>query len=184
MKKTQTTVLSSLVLSGAVLFMAPQSWSQTSGSSGAGSSSQKSSSDATGTGSSSRGTGASGSSASSGSSGSSTDMQSSRESTGGAASSRRASAGQRLSKDKVKEVQSALKSKGMDPGPEDGVLGPKTQQAIRELTPEHQAVILLREVEGLSYAEISEVLDCPKGTVMSRLHYARRQLQARLREML
>jgi RNA polymerase sigma-70 factor (ECF subfamily) len=49
------------------------------------------------------------------------------------------------------------------------------------LTPDHRAVILLRELEGLSYEEISQVLDCPKGTVMSRLHYARRQLQARLR---
>ena len=53
--------------------------------------------------------------------------------------------------------------------------------AINELTPDHRAVILLREVEGLSYEEISQVLDCPKGTVMSRLHYARRQLQGRLR---
>jgi RNA polymerase sigma-70 factor (ECF subfamily) len=53
--------------------------------------------------------------------------------------------------------------------------------AINELTPEHRAVILLREVDGLSYEEISRALDCPKGTVMSRLHYARRQLQARLR---
>jgi hypothetical protein len=50
------------------------------------------------------------------------------------------------------------------------------------LTPEHRAVILLREVDGLSYEEISQVLDCPKGTVMSRLHYARRQLQSRLRD--
>jgi len=54
------------------------------------------------------------------------------------------------------------------------------REAIAELTPEHRAVILLREVEGLSYEEISRVLQCPKGTVMSRLHYARRQLQARL----
>lgn len=53
--------------------------------------------------------------------------------------------------------------------------------AISELTPEHRAVILLREVDGLSYEEISRVMDCPKGTVMSRLHYARRQLQVRLR---
>jgi RNA polymerase sigma-70 factor (ECF subfamily) len=58
------------------------------------------------------------------------------------------------------------------------------QQAMLELTPDHRAVILLREVEGLSYAEISQVLDCPKGTVMSRLHYARRQMQARLRGLL
>ena len=54
-------------------------------------------------------------------------------------------------------------------------------RAIAELTPEHRAVILLREVDGLSYEEISHVLEVPKGTVMSRLHYARRQLQERLR---
>ncbi len=60
-------------------------------------------------------------------------------------------------------------------------LGAHLVEAIKELTPEHRAVILLREVDGLSYEEISRVLDCPKGTVMSRLHYARRHLQARLR---
>lgn len=60
-------------------------------------------------------------------------------------------------------------------------IGTLVAQAIEELTPEHRAVILLREVDGLSYEEISQVLECPKGTVMSRLHYARRQLQARLR---
>jgi RNA polymerase sigma-70 factor (ECF subfamily) len=62
-------------------------------------------------------------------------------------------------------------------------VGERLVQAISELTPEHRAVILLREVDGLSYEEISQVLDCPKGTVMSRLHYARRLLQARLREL-
>lgn len=66
----------------------------------------------------------------------------------------------------------------------DAEIGRSVQAAIRELTPEHRAVILLREVEGLSYEEISQVLDCPKGTVMSRLHYARRQLQERLRGLL
>ncbi len=65
-----------------------------------------------------------------------------------------------------------------------GEIRRRLRRAIAELTPEHRAVILLREVEGLSYEEISRVLDCPKGTVMSRLHYARRQLQSRLRELL
>jgi peptidoglycan hydrolase-like protein with peptidoglycan-binding domain len=37
-----------------------------------------------------------------------------------------------MSKENVKQVQAALKSKGMDPGPEDGVMGPKTQAALRE----------------------------------------------------
>ncbi len=62
-------------------------------------------------------------------------------------------------------------------------VGARVKQAIAELTPEHQAVILLREVDGLSYEEISEVIGCPKGTVMSRLHYARQLLRARLKEL-
>jgi RNA polymerase sigma-70 factor (ECF subfamily) len=66
----------------------------------------------------------------------------------------------------------------------DAEIARRVRAAIGDLTPEHRAVILLRELEGLSYAEISQVLECPKGTVMSRLHYARRQLQARLRGLL
>jgi RNA polymerase sigma-70 factor, ECF subfamily len=51
------------------------------------------------------------------------------------------------------------------------------------LTPEHRAVILLREVEGMSYDEISDVLQCPRGTVMSRLHYARTHLRSILKDV-
>ena len=57
------------------------------------------------------------------------------------------------------------------------------QQAIDELTPDHKAVILLREVEGLSYEDISRVMQCSKGTVMSRLHYARKKLQDKLKDV-
>jgi RNA polymerase sigma-70 factor (ECF subfamily) len=63
----------------------------------------------------------------------------------------------------------------------DAEIARNLHRAIADLTPEHRAVILLREVDGLSYEEISHVLEVPKGTVMSRLHYARRQLQERLR---
>jgi len=63
-------------------------------------------------------------------------------------------------------------------------IGERLAEAIDDLTPEHKAVILLREVEGLSYEEISCVMECSKGTVMSRLHYARKKLQARLRDCL
>ena len=56
-------------------------------------------------------------------------------------------------------------------------LNRRLREALDELTPEHRAVILLREVEGLSYDEISDVLQCPRGTVMSRLHYARNRLR-------
>ena len=63
-------------------------------------------------------------------------------------------------------------------------IGDRVSQAINELTPDHKAVILLREVEGLSYDEISRVMQCSKGTVMSRLHYARKKLQSKLRDCL
>jgi RNA polymerase sigma-70 factor (ECF subfamily) len=63
-------------------------------------------------------------------------------------------------------------------------IGERVAQAIDELTPDHKAVILLREVEGLSYEDISRVMQCSKGTVMSRLHYARKKLQSKLRDCL
>ena len=63
-------------------------------------------------------------------------------------------------------------------------IGERVTQAIDELTPDHKAVILLREVEGLSYEEISRVMRCSKGTVMSRLHYARKKLQGKLKDCL
>jgi RNA polymerase sigma-70 factor (ECF subfamily) len=64
-----------------------------------------------------------------------------------------------------------------------GELNTRLRAALEELTPEHRAVILLREVEGLSYDEISDVLQCPRGTVMSRLHYARTRLRAILSDV-
>jgi len=63
-------------------------------------------------------------------------------------------------------------------------LGERVRAAIEQLTPEHRAAILLREVEGLSYQEISRVMGVAKGTVMSRLHYARKKLQALLEDCL
>jgi RNA polymerase sigma-70 factor (ECF subfamily) len=63
-------------------------------------------------------------------------------------------------------------------------IGERVRAAIDQLTPEHRAVILLREVEGLSYDEISRVMECAKGTVMSRLHYARKKLQTLLQDCL
>ena len=78
------------------------------------------------------------------------------------------------------------KTKGEDPfeAVRNRELGSKIFDAIEGLTPDHRAVILLREIEGLSYEEISEVLGCSLGTVMSRLHYARKKLQTKLKELL
>jgi RNA polymerase sigma factor (sigma-70 family) len=49
--------------------------------------------------------------------------------------------------------------------------------ALEQLPAEFREVLILRELEGLSYKEISEVADAPIGTVMSRLARARKQLQ-------
>lgn len=54
------------------------------------------------------------------------------------------------------------------------------QEALDSLSPDHRAVILLREVEGLSYEEMARVLEVPKGTIMSRLFHARRNMQSAL----
>jgi len=50
-------------------------------------------------------------------------------------------------------------------------------RGIAKLPPAQRAVLLLREVEGLSYEEISRDVGCNLGTVMSRLFYARRRLR-------
>lgn len=55
-------------------------------------------------------------------------------------------------------------------------------RALDRLAPEFREVIVLRELEGLSYKEISEVAGVPVGTVMSRLSRARARLQEALRE--
>ncbi|MBN8550364.1 MAG: sigma-70 family RNA polymerase sigma factor [Deltaproteobacteria bacterium] len=57
------------------------------------------------------------------------------------------------------------------------------QKVLTEISPEHRAVITLREIEGLSYEEIADVVGVSKGTVMSRLHYARKHLQQGLQAL-
>jgi RNA polymerase sigma factor (sigma-70 family) len=53
-------------------------------------------------------------------------------------------------------------------------------EVLDRLPPDLREVIVLREIEGLSYKEISEVADVPVGTVMSRLSRARKRLQKAL----
>ena len=50
-------------------------------------------------------------------------------------------------------------------------------RAIESLSPNHREILVLREVEGLSYEELSETLELPKGTIMSRLFHARQQFK-------
>ena len=56
----------------------------------------------------------------------------------------------------------------------------QVREAIQQLPAESREIILLREYEELSYQEIATILDCPAGTVMSRLARARAKLRALL----
>lgn len=60
----------------------------------------------------------------------------------------------------------------------------RLQQAIATLSPVHRAVIVMREIDGFSYDEISQTLGCSKGTVMSRLFHARQKLQEMLKPLI
>lgn len=63
-------------------------------------------------------------------------------------------------------------------------LAEKIEEALAALPERHRAILLLREVEGMSYEELSATLEIPKGTVMSRLFHARAKVQKMLREYL
>jgi RNA polymerase sigma-70 factor (ECF subfamily) len=62
------------------------------------------------------------------------------------------------------------------------ILEAEIGQALDELPTEFRLAVVLSDVEDLSYKEISDVMGCPIGTVMSRLHRGRRMLKKRLYE--
>lgn len=74
------------------------------------------------------------------------------------------------------------------PGPEEhaqraelrGTIG----AAMNRVSDDHREILTLRHVHELSYSEIAECLDIPQGTVMSRLHTARKKLRKALKELL
>lgn len=59
----------------------------------------------------------------------------------------------------------------------------RIDEAIAKLSPEHRTAIVMREIDGLEYTEIAEQMGCSLGTVMSRLFYARKKLQALLKDV-
>jgi RNA polymerase sigma-70 factor, ECF subfamily len=62
-------------------------------------------------------------------------------------------------------------------------LGLRIREALDRLSPEHRAIVLAKEVDGLSYQEIAEAQNITLGTVMSRLFYARQKLQTMLKDL-
>jgi RNA polymerase sigma-70 factor, ECF subfamily len=70
--------------------------------------------------------------------------------------------------------------------PESAALRPmleaEIQVALEELPEEFRLAVVLSDIEELSYKEISDIMGCPIGTVMSRLHRGRRMLKSRLHD--
>lgn len=62
------------------------------------------------------------------------------------------------------------------------LIGQEINRAFDELSDDARAMVMLADVEELSYKEISDIVGCPIGTVMSRLHRARKQLQGSLQK--
>lgn len=56
-------------------------------------------------------------------------------------------------------------------------LAEKIEEALSQIPEKHREILLLRELEGMSYEDLARVLKIPKGTVMSRLFHARVKLQ-------
>ena len=59
----------------------------------------------------------------------------------------------------------------------------RIDEAIARLSPDHRAVIVMREIDWLDYQEIADAMGSTLGTVMSRLFYARKKLQTMLKDV-
>jgi RNA polymerase sigma-70 factor (ECF subfamily) len=66
---------------------------------------------------------------------------------------------------------------------EHGEIRERFQEALSGLSDEHRMAIVMREVDGASYEEIARAMGCRKGTVMSRLFYARQKLRESMGEL-
>ena len=58
----------------------------------------------------------------------------------------------------------------------------KLNEALSKLSDKHRTIVVLFEIDGLSHKEIAGIMRCTEGTVRSRLHYAKQQLQAYMSE--
>ena len=59
----------------------------------------------------------------------------------------------------------------------------RIDEALSELSENHRSVLVMRELEGMSYEEMAQAMGCSKGTIMSRLFHARKNMQKRLADL-
>jgi len=92
-------------------------------------------------------------------------------------------------------LESMRESTGVEPTDRNPVSAPEhplevserqamVRRALDSLTEEYRAVLVLKEMEDLSYEEIAGIVNCPVGTVRSRIHRGREELRQRLQRLL
>lgn len=85
-----------------------------------------------------------------------------------------------------RHVSALAEPAGVEEGPDPGEMavrsdeGERVRRALRDLSPAHRAVIVLRYYDDMALSDIAGVLGVPVGTVKSRLHHAQRALARRL----
>ena len=95
----------------------------------------------------------------------------------------------RLGRDEEGEETSRVENELTDGETPDALLASKqiaaaVNSAIEDLSEDLRQAITLREIEGLSYEEIAEMMNCPIGTVRSRIFRAREAIAERLKPLL
>jgi RNA polymerase sigma-70 factor (ECF subfamily) len=90
-----------------------------------------------------------------------------------------------LSRKKMRDPMSLNDAfeKPIDGHAEQVVQNEQLRCALEKLSPEHREVVLLHEVEGLTYAEVAQIAGVPEGTVKSRLYHAFRNLREIMTEV-
>ena len=84
------------------------------------------------------------------------------------------------SPDEMLEARASESTPGPERLTESSELGRQLSAALGRMSETDRAVIVMRDVQGLAYSEIAEVLGVPLGTLKARLHRAREQLRGRL----
>jgi len=89
--------------------------------------------------------------------------------------------------DEIENFYNTIRAESTDPNDLQqklfgNLLGDEVTKALESLPDDFRTVVILCDIEGLTYEEIAEFVECPIGTVRSRLHRGRKLLQAKLYE--